>query len=157
MPDGILDFARHLNSVARSVLKEDGEHVAMFFLQLESGAIEVRQFEEAFERPVGGSRSLEMADAVRATNATSIAFVSEAWSAPEESVPDRGGAGDAPDAREILLLAALDRSGNTVSLETPITRLPDGALGLGETEEDVGESKVRVLDDVRVVWGLEPS
>lgn len=155
MREALLAMARHLNGIARSVLEEDGEHVPMFFLRLEDGRVEVRQFEEAPERPVGQLRARELADAVRTSNATAIVMVSEAWSAPEDSIPDGGGAGDASDARDVLLLVALDCDGTTVTLETPIWRLADGALRLGDTDEQGSESQVYVLNEVRGVWGLE--
>ena len=147
-------MACHLNGIARSVLEEDGEHVPMFFLRFADGHVEVRQFEDASERPVGPRRAREMADAVRASNATAIVMVSEAWSAPEELIPDGGGAGDAADARDVLLLVALGSDGTTVTLVTPIRRLDDGALHLGETDEEGSESHAYVLDEVRRVWGI---
>jgi hypothetical protein len=154
MKDKLLDLARHLNSIARSVIEEDGEHAAMFFLRFDSDRVEAHPFSEA-ERPVGDARAREMAHAVRASAANAIAFVSEAWSAPQESVPATGDAGDAPEAVDVLLLVALDREGNTVILETPFSHRPDGTVDLGDTQEHGIEYRVNVLDGVRSIWGLE--
>jgi hypothetical protein len=150
----LVELARDLNRTARSVIEEDGEHAAMFFLRFDDGDVEAHLFDDA-ERPVGETRARVMAEAARSPGADAVAFVSEAWSARPEAIPDGGGAGDALDARDVLLLAAVDRRGNTLVLETPISRRADGTVELGDTEEYGEEYRVNVLDEVRNVWGLE--
>jgi hypothetical protein len=150
----LVELARNLNRMARSVVEEEGEHAAMFFLRLASGEVEANVFSDS-ERPVGEARAREMADAVRSRGAVAIAFVSEAWSARPEDVPKSGGAGDAADALDVLLVAAVDRLGNTVALETPLFRSPDRNIELGESKEYAGEYQLNVMDKVRAVWGLD--
>lgn len=126
----------------------------MFFLRVESGDVEAHLFSEAGERPVGEARGREIAEAVRATGADAVVCVSEAWSAAPEAVPEGGGAGDASDARDVLLVAAVDGHGNSVALETPVARLPDGAVELSDSEEYEGDYSLNFLDPVKAVWGL---
>ena len=147
-------LARDLNHVARSEIEEEGEHAAMFFLRVEDG-VEARLFSEEAARPVGDARGREIAEAVRATGSDAVVCVSEAWSAAQEAVPERGGAGDAPDARDVLLLAAIDRHGNSVAVETPVSRRPDGTLALGASEEYEDGYSLNFLSPVRAIWDEE--
>jgi hypothetical protein len=151
----LVDLVQHLNRVARSVIEEDGEHAAMFFLLVGGGNLEAHLFSEATERPVGEARGREVAEAVEATGADAVVSVSEAWSAAADAVPADGGAGDAADARDVLLVAGIDRAGNTIVLETPVTRLADGSVELGDAEEHQAGYAINFLAPVRTIWSLE--
>ena len=145
-------LTRDLNSVARSVIAEDGAHAAMFFLRVEGGELAAHLFAEAVERRVGEARGREIAEAVRSTGADAVVCVSEAWSAAPEAVPEEDGVGDAPDAHDVLLVAAVDRHGNSVALETPVVRLPDGTVELGASEEYEGDYSLNFLEPVKAAW-----
>ena len=123
----------------------------MFFLRLPSGDVQVSLFGEA-ARPVGEARALEMAEAVRLSGADAVAFVSEAWSARPEAVPRHGDAGDALDAQDVLIVAAVDARGNSIALETPVQRQADGTVALGDTIDHADQATVSVFDDVRAIW-----
>jgi hypothetical protein len=146
----LLKLARHLHGIALDMIREDGEHAAMYFL-VTRGQIKPNQFQRA-ERPVGESRAAEMAEAVKSCGADAIVMVSEAWSARKDSVPLGGGAGDAPDANDVLIVAAVDRLGNQVAVETDLQRLDDGTTSVGETREYGAEYDVAVFNAVRRVW-----
>jgi hypothetical protein len=147
----LLKLARHLHGIALDVIREDGEHAAMYFL-VTRGQIEPNQFQRAERRPVGESRSAEMAEAVKSSGADAIVMVSEAWSARKDSVPLGGGAGDAPDATDVLIVAAVDRLGNHVAVETDLQRLDDGTTSVGEIREYGADYDVAVFNAVRRVW-----
>lgn len=150
--EALRDFALQINEIARSVVVEDGEHAAMFFLALPSGDIEHRLFSEAGERPVGDARGREIADAVGETGAEAVVCVSEAWRASAESVPVGAGAGDAPDARDVLLVTAMDRDGDAVAIETPLRRDPVGGVEVGDSQEWPGGHRLTFLDPVRAAF-----
>jgi hypothetical protein len=139
----------------RSVIEEDGEHAAMFFLRLKSGDVEPYLFSGMDDRPVGDARGREVAEAVRTTGADAVVCVSEASSAEPEAIPEDGSAGDVPDARDVLVVAAVDRSGNSVALETPVSRRPDGSVELGDSDEYERNYSLNFLSPVRVVWNTE--
>jgi hypothetical protein len=149
----LADIARHLNRVARSLVEEDGAHEPMYFLLVE-GRVEPHLFGPA-DRPVGEARAAELAEAVRATGADAVVVVSEAWAAPADAVPPGSGAGDAPGATDVLIVAGVDRAGNQVAFETALQRGTDGILELGETHEYDASYNLFVLDAVREVWRAE--
>jgi hypothetical protein len=138
-----------LHAIALSVIRKEGEHAAMFFLRLPGGDLSVRLFDDA-ERPVGGARAREMADAVRTTGADAVVAVSEAWSAAPERLAAGGLPGDAADATDVLLVAGVDRSGEMVLLTTGLLRKSDGSIEVGKTEEG---GRAFFMDEVRAAWG----
>jgi hypothetical protein len=152
--DALAALAHALNDLARTVTEAEGEHVPMYFLVGDDGQIEPHLFEDEAEGD-GSARGREMADAVRASDAQVLAFVAEAWEAAVEDVPDGGHVGEAPGARDVLLLVAIDSGGNTVALETPVMRADDGTVELGPSEQHGDEYAVGVLDPVRAVWAGE--
>ena len=124
----------------------------MFFLALPGGVVEHRLFSEAEERAVGDARGREIAEAVVAAGAEAVVCVSEAWSASAEAVAEGGRARDVPDAHDVLLVAALDRDGDAVAIETPVLRGTRGGLELGDSEEWSADYKLAFLDPVRVAF-----
>jgi len=121
----------------------------MFFLRLPGGELDVQLFDDA-ERPVGAARGRQIAEAVRRTGADAVVAVSEGWSASQDAIPESGLAGDAEDARDVLVVAALDRSGDEVVLTTDLVRRADGAVEVGGTEDG---GQFFVFDELRNVWG----
>ncbi len=79
--------------------------------------------------------------------------MSEAWASHADSIPLGGAAGDAPDRTDVLMVAAVDRLGNRVALETDIQHLGADTTRIGETREYGAEYEVGVFDAVRRVWG----
>jgi len=157
-PEDRLDrFASWINDRARHVLLEDGGHAAMFLLMTPDGAVHVERFGGARERPVGAFRARTMAEAVRRTSADAIALISEAWSAPEDSVPAGGGAGDSTRARDILLVAAIDRSGGQIVFETAIHRGADDSIEIGDSRRFATGYDLGIFDEVRAVWVVSAS
>jgi hypothetical protein len=150
--EALRGFARDINEIARSVVAEDGEHAAMFFLALPDGAVEHHLFLEERERPVGDARGREIADAVVATSARAVVCVSEAWSARPEAVPVGGGAGDAPEACDVLLVAGIDVDGDSVAIETPLRRTPEGGVEIGDSQEWGSDYRLAFLDPVRAAF-----
>ena len=53
-------IAQHVNRVARSVLEEEGEHPAMYFLPAGSDELQGYVFVDTETRPVGEARGLEL-------------------------------------------------------------------------------------------------
>ena|SRR6266446_8464921 len=151
----LLTFAEGLNKIACSMIEQDGEHVAMYFLAHGDGRVESCLFEE--ENPsesVGPVRARQLADAARASGADAVVMVSEAWSAHRDDVPEGGRVRDTSGAQDILLLVGIDRSGETVVLETPVFREPGGTTRVGETTTGNDEWRVATLNGVRAVWGM---
>lgn len=149
------EFARFLNDQARSLMVEDGEHASMFFLLLPDGRVEVDQFDEV-DRPVGDSRAQQLVDSARKVRAEAVAFISEAWSAPADAVPEGFGAGDSTEASDVLVVAAADRGGGYISIETPVFFAADNTVALGDSAEHEDSSyQVRILDEVRAMWSRE--
>lgn len=153
-PGSLLDFARWLNEQAKATIADDGEHTAMFFVRLPDGRVRPQLFDHDEQRPVGERRAEQMATAVRMTGADTIAFVSEAWAAQEDTVPEGGGAGNSVEAMDVLVVAALDREDNLVVFETPIHRAVDGSAELGESARMPDEYQVTVFDPVREIWRI---
>jgi hypothetical protein len=156
VPEGqaseFVEFVRELNEIARSVIVEDGVHDAMYFLLLPDGSVSTKQF-AGVDRPVGDAYEQELAAAVTRTGADAVVFVSEAWSADPDTIPDGAGAGDAPGADNVLIVAAADRQGTEIVIETPVLSAPDGTVQLGQSEEyPDDEYRVRTLDAVRRSW-----
>jgi hypothetical protein len=145
------DLVRDLNQVARSVLEEDGEHAAMFFLHVHN-TVETRLFSDTAGGPVGHARGREIVEAVRATGADAVVYVSQAWRAASEAVPVGGSARDAVNARDVLLVAGTDRYRNSLIVETPIFRRPDGTLRLGDGEEYEDDYVLNFLSPVQRIW-----
>ena len=143
------ELAAKLHAIAVSVIRSDGEHAPMFFLRLPSGEMDVQLFDEG-ERPVGPGRARQIAEAVRRTGADAVVAVSEGWSASQDAIPEGGLPGDARDARDVLVVAAVDRSGDEVMLTTDLLRRPDDSVEVGETEEG---GQFFVFDELRRVWG----
>ncbi len=147
----LIEFARKLNEMARAVVIEDGTHASMFFLVLPDGSVKTTLFDPA-EGPVGEIRGRAISEGVREYSAQAVAFISEAWSAPWEDVPEEGAAGDVARARDVLLVAATDRLGTNVVIETPIIGGADGVITLGDSTEYGDEYIVTVLDGARDAW-----
>lgn len=55
----------------------------------------------------------------------------------------------------MLVVAAVDRSGNSAALETPVSRRPDGSVELGDSDEYEGNYSLNFLLPVRAVWNTE--
>jgi hypothetical protein len=147
-----VEFVRELNEIARSVMVEDGAHDAMYFLLLPDGSVSAKRFAAA-DRPVGDAYEQELVAAVTRTGADAVVFVSEAWSADPDTIPDGAGAGDAPGPDDVLIVAAVDRHGTEIVIETALISAPDGTVQLGESEEYADdEYRVRTLDAVRRSW-----
>ena len=145
-------FAVWINDRARHVLLEDGGHAAMFLLMKQDGGVDVERFQDEPERPVGRFRARAMADAVRRTNADAIALISEAWSAPEDSMPEGRGAGDSTSARDILLVAAIDRNGRQIVFETAIHRGTGDSIDIDDSRRFGPDYSLGVFDEVRAIW-----
>ena len=150
------NLVKTLNDIARGVMEEDGEHVAMYFLaHAGDGSVESCLFEE--EDPsasVGLARARQIAEAVRSSDAEAVVVVSEAWSAKLDEIPPGGRVRDAAEPQDVLLVAGIDRSGETVALETPVFHDTDGAIRLGPTSPDDEGYQVNIFDEVRAVWRL---
>lgn len=153
---GLVSFVEGVNDIARAVMEEDGEHVAMYFLgHAREGGVESCLFEE--EDPsesVGSARARQMAEAVRSSGADAVVIVSEAWSAEPEDVPAGGRVREASEVSDVLLVAGIDRSGETIALETPVFRDASGAVRLGPSSPGSDGYRVNTFDEVRTVWGL---
>ena len=89
---GLASFVEGLNEIARAVMEEDGEHVAMYFLgHADDGGVHSCLFEEEDQSDsVGSARARQLAEAVRSSDADAVVIVSEAWSALAEDVPSGG-------------------------------------------------------------------
>lgn len=142
--------------MARSILEEDGEHAAMYFLAYADGRpVESSVFEEEHpEDSVGPVRARQMAEAVRSTGADALVLISEAWGAEADAVPVGGRIRDAATTEDVLLVAGIERGGETITLETPIFRDASGTVTLGESRQAAGDYHVATFDDARAVWGL---
>jgi len=153
---GLASFVEGLNEIARAVMEEDGEHVAMYFLgHADDGGVHSCLFEEEDQSDsVGSVRARQLAEAVRSSDADAVVIVSEAWSALAEDVPSGGRVRNALEPQDVLLVAGIDRSGETIALETPVFRDADGVVRLGPTSPGGGGYQVNTFDDVRAVWGL---
>jgi len=138
------------HAIVLSVIRKDGEHAPMFFLRMPDGAVKVEEFDDAFERPVGEARMRQVAGAIRRTGADAVVVVSEAWSSSQDAIPRGGLPGDARDARDVLVVAALDRSGGEVLLMTDLRRRADGSVEIGETEQG---GRAVMFDELRNAWG----
>ena len=125
-------FTEWLNNQSRRTIVEDGVHAAMFFLVGADGRVAAEAFDADETRPVMERRSRELGDAVARTGAVLAAIVSEAWSAPAATVPVGHGVDDSPEARDVLIVAAMDGA-HYVAFETPVNRAADGAVTLGES------------------------
>lgn len=152
MRAALSELAERINSIAISTIEEDGTHAAMFFLRQPDGSVDARMFESTADPP-GDARAQEMAEAVTASSADAVVFVSEAWRAHSASVPEGGRARDAEDADDILLVVALDRLGNQLVFETTLSR-GDDAVRAVETETHGPDYVVHTLNRVRGVWEL---
>ena len=73
--------------------------------------------------------------------------VAEAWAASGPSVPGGGRARDSAGARDMLLVAALDRSGNQAVFETTISRRRFRAPVLERSRAHCNNFRVPVLDE----------
>lgn len=156
---GLADLVQALNDIARAAMEEDGEHAAMYFLgHAGDGGVESRLFEEEDDpsASVGSARARQMAEAVRSTGADAVVIVSEAWSTKLEEIPPGGRVRDAAEPQDVLLVAGIDRSGETIALESPVSHEASGALRLGPTSPGDEGYQVNVFDEVRAVWGLAP-
>lgn len=135
--------------MAVTTIRTDGDHAAMFFLLMPDGRVQPELFLPG-ARPVGEQRKRELANAVASSDAEAVAFVSEAWATRREDVP----VVDARETRDLLLVAAIDRSGETAVFETPIPRDEGGEVEPGESREYGSEYQVALFDGVREAWGL---
>lgn len=141
-------FAAQLNEMAIATLKQDGEHAAMLFLRSDSGEVEPRLF---------GSdqhRGRILAQAAADARAGVVGVIAEAWTASEATVPDGARVRDSPDRRDILLVAALDRCGNQVVFETPVTRRRFRQPSVAESRERDRTFHFAIFDETRQLWGL---
>lgn len=141
-PPPLEDFAAWVNGRARELVLQEGTHDTTLVLRLPDGALQTQI--------VGGDGG-SLADVVEAiadeaelVEAHAVVVVAEAWSAANAE----------REPREVLLVAALDRSGGHVVFETPLERRP--------THREVGETMrtdtpTVLLDGVRRRWGLDPS
>jgi hypothetical protein len=152
----LTNLAQELNRIARSVMEADGEHVAMYFLGYTDGRpVESSTFEdETPDESVGAARGRQIAKAVESAGADAVVMVTEAWSVRPEKIPDGGRVRDAAEARDVLLVAGIDRSGVTIAFKTPVFRDANGVTLLGETGHGDSGYEVSTFDDVRAVWGL---
>ena len=142
------DFATQLNEMAIATLKQDGEHAAMFVLRSESGEVQPCLF---------GSdehRGRILAQAAADASATVVGVIAEAWTAPSSAVPDGPRVRDSPDRRDILLVAALDRAGDQVVLETAVTRRRFRQTAVDETSDRDRAVHFAIFDETRELWGL---
>jgi hypothetical protein len=137
-------LAVRINTLALETIAHEGEHAAMYFLRQPSGEVSPRLF-EAVISPVGDARAAEMAAAVSGSLSDAVVFVSEAWSASRESVPYGEHVRDSDSATDVLLVVALDRSGNQVVLETELRAGRSGVEAL-DTVRHGPEYVVRTLD-----------
>jgi hypothetical protein len=142
------DFATQLNETAIATLKQDGEHAAMFFLRSESG--EVQPFLFGTDEHRGRILSQAAADA----SATVVGVIAEAWTAPGSAVPDGGRVRESADRRDILLVAALDRGGDQIVLETPVIRRRFRQTDVEKTSERDRAFHFAIFDETRELWGL---
>lgn len=153
----LADLVEALTDIARTVIEEDGHHVAMYFLgHAGDGGVESCVFEEEDDpsASVGSARARQMADAVRSSGAEAVVIVSEAWSAKLDEVPPEGRVREASAPQDVLLVAGIDRSGETLALETAVFHEANGAVRLGPTRPGGEGYQVNVFDEVRAVWAL---
>lgn len=125
----------------------------MLFLRQPDGEVQLHEF-EATRDPPSEAREREIADAVSASAADAVVLVSEAWAARPDSVPEGGRARDAHDAEDVLLVAALDRWGNQVVLESLVAKTADGAVRVVPRVAFGEEYVVHTFYAVRSAWGL---
>ena len=132
------DLAAWINGRAREVVLQDGTHDTTVLLRLADGSVQTQI--------VGGdggtlSDVLEaVADAADLVDAQAVVVVAESWSAAN---PER-------EPGEILLVAGVDREGDAVTFETPLTR-HETHRELGETART--DAQTVLLDEVRRRWG----
>lgn len=136
----LAEFAEWLNKTAVETISQDGRHSGMFFVLTRDGRAEPRLFSAA-DRPVAERWGREIADAAVSIDAEGVAFVAEGSVALTED-------------RDLLLVAAIDRAGQTVVFETPISRRADGTVEPGESRRYSSGYHVAVFDAVRAAWGL---
>jgi hypothetical protein len=146
-------LATRINEIARPILKQDGQCPAMLFLREPGGNVQLHELEAIGDQP-SATREREIADAVSALAADAVVLVSEAWGAQPDNVPQGGRARDADDVEDVLLVAALDRWGNQVVLESRVARTADGAVRVVPRRTFGGEYVVRTFDAVRSAWSL---
>jgi hypothetical protein len=118
-------LAQHLNGIARSVIEEDGDHAAMFFLRMPDGTVEADLFSDSHEH--------DLAHALDESDADAVVVVFETM-----TEADAGS----------LVVAGVDRDANTVVLVTP--RVDGG--GLGATADRSDGYRVPLLDAARDAW-----
>ncbi len=145
------ELAHWINERARETLESDGEHALMFFLVGGDGQIHA-QLVGATTRDEMPEALNRIADEVKRDEAIAVVVVGEAWTAPSESVQANSVA-ESLAARDVLFVAALNATGEELTLETPVQRHDDQHVSLGETETTNGHSLF--LNPVRLIWGLD--
>jgi hypothetical protein len=90
------------------------------------------------------------------TAAEAVAFIAEAWSAAPDDIQEGGAAGDSERATDLLIVAAADRFGDSITIETPVLVGDDDTVALGESEEFEGNLyRLGIIDAVRAHWAVE--
>jgi hypothetical protein len=97
----------------------------------------------------------QLADEVKRTGATGIAFIADAWYVPENvEIPEGKRPGDMEERQEALHVTAATSDGSVRELVTPYTRRSDGTIEFGETFDAAVEGGSVFLLPVMQAWGL---
>lgn len=131
------DLAIWINGRARDLVLQQGTHDTTVLLRLPDGSVQTKI--------VGGDGGTladvvqAVADEADAVDADAVVVVAEWWSA----------ANPTQDPGEVLLVSGVDRAGEAITLETPLTRHPDRREA-GETART--DVQTVLLDEVRRRW-----
>lgn len=144
-----IEAAPQLMETARIVLAKDKRHMHMVWFYRDGKVIDM--LSPNFADQAGKLLTFHrLADRVESLRADGIAFVAEAWWAPDE-VRDSQGAiippRDRKDRQEVLTVAALTRDGRCISLLAPFSKTILGKIVIEETVTDT---------DLRMLGGFGP-
>lgn len=147
------DMADVFFKEARRLMLRDGYHLPLMLLWKDLTPLDQIRAWPTDRR----AKYMMMRDAAaraRETGATGVMFISEAWTARREDIPQSGFAADAERRGEALVMCAAASGGEMFTLQAGITRKRrkiHKVKTLGPTERDNGE--VMTLAPFLEIWG----
>lgn len=147
------DMAEVFFKEARRLMLRDGYHLPLMLLWKDLAPLDQIRAWPTDRR----AKYMMMRDAAaraREIGATGVMFISEAWTARREDLPQSGFAADAERRGEALVMCAAASDGEMFTLQARITRKRrkiHKVKTLGPTERDNGE--VMTLAPFLEVWG----
>jgi len=138
---------------ARRVMLRDGYHLPIMLLW--KGLLPVDQIRAwPTDRRAKYMMMRDTAARAREIDADGVMYISEAWTARREDLPESGFAAEAKDRGEALVLFAANSEGEMLSLQANIVRKrvkKNKVKALGQTEFDAGQ--IMTLAPFLEIWG----